>query len=58
MGTPINMETIEAGDRVRINAVGTVNHVHSNGRLDIKWEGTKSVNSVDVELLTLEDEEE
>lgn len=51
-------KALDTGDLVKMEAIGTVVHVHSNGRVDIKWHGSKVENSVDRNFLTkLEDEE-
>lgn len=46
-------DKLSTGDRVHINAIGTVIHVHGNGRVDTHWEGSPIENSVDRKLLAL-----
>lgn len=44
-------EDLNQGDRVTFHGSGYVQHVHSNGRADVKWDAGDSGNSMEISLL-------
>lgn len=49
-------DKLSTGDRIHMEALGTVVHVHGNGRVDLKWDDSQVENSVDRNLLTIVDD--